>query len=78
MEELLVKLMKLEPSERMTFTEFFDFVDDLVKSKLTVISVQDGSVCKVEFDKNIRYDQWGQGDYQAIKEIKEGFGGYYR
>ena len=42
MEELLVKLMKLEPSERMTFTEFFD-------------------------------DQWGQGDYQGIKEIKEGY-----
>jgi len=54
MEELLVKLMKLEPSERMTFNEFFDFVDDLVKSKLTVINVQDGSVCKVEFDRNIR------------------------
>ncbi|XP_065893647.1 uncharacterized protein [Dysidea avara] len=57
MEELLVKLMKLEPSDRMTFIEFFDFVDDLVKSKLTVINVQDGSVCKVEFDKNISTEQ---------------------
>ena len=57
-----MKLMKLEPSDRMTFIEFFDFVDDLVKSKLTVINVQDGSVCKVEFDKNIRYEQ---GEYQV-------------
>ena len=54
-EELLVKLLKLEPSERMTFQEFFDFVDDLVKSKLTVINVQDGVMIKTEFDKQLTY-----------------------
>ena len=52
-EELLVKLLKLEPSERMTFQEFFDFVDDLIKSKLTVINLQDGIMCKIEFDKQL-------------------------
>lgn len=50
-EELLVKLLKLEPSERMTFLEFFDFVDDLIKSKLTVINLQNGVMIKIEFDK---------------------------
>ena len=54
-EELLVKLLKLEPSERMTFQEFFDFVDDLIKSKLTVINVQDGIMIKTEFDKQLTY-----------------------
>ena len=54
-EELLVKLLKLEPSERMTFQEFFDFVDDLIKSKLTVINLQDGVMCKIEFDKQLTY-----------------------
>ena len=52
-EELLVKLLKLEPSERMTFQEFFEFVDDLIKSKLSVINLQDGVMCKIEFDKQL-------------------------
>lgn len=56
-EELLVKLLKLEPSERMTFQEFFDFVDDLIKSKLTVINVQDGIMIKTEFDKQLTLEQ---------------------
>lgn len=54
-EELLVKLLKLEPSERMTFQEFYDFVDDLIKSKLTVINSQDGVMVKIEFDKQLTY-----------------------
>ena len=39
----------------MTFQEFFDFVDDLIKSKLTVINLQDGVMCKIEFDKQLTY-----------------------
>lgn len=50
-----MKLLKLEPSERMTFQEFYDFVDDLIKSKLTVINSQDGVMVKIEFDKQLTY-----------------------
>ena len=51
-EELLVKLLKLESSERMKFQEFFVFVNGLIKSKLTV---QDGVMYKTEFDKQLTY-----------------------
>ena len=36
-------------------TNLDDFVDDLIKSKLTVINVQDGIMIKTEFDKQLTY-----------------------
>ena len=48
--ELLVSLLKLDPLERMTFPEFFDFVDDLMKSKVEVVNLLQGTSFKFMMD----------------------------
>ena len=54
MNQLLVSLLKLDPLERMTFSEFFDFVDDLVKSKVEVINLLHGSSFKFMMEPGMK------------------------
>ena len=51
--ELLVSLLKLDPLERMTFPEFFDFVDDLMKSKVEVVNLLQGTSFKFMMDSGM-------------------------
>ena len=54
MNQLLVSLLKLDPLERMTFSEFFDFVDDLMKSKVEVINLLHGSSFKFMMEPGMK------------------------
>ena len=56
MNQLLVSLLKLDPLERMTFSEFFDFVDDLVKSKVEVINLLHGSSFKFMMEPGMKWE----------------------
>ena len=55
MNRLLKDLLKLDASERMTFPEFFEFVDDLITSKVEVINLLHGTSLKIIFDPNMTY-----------------------
>jgi len=53
MNSLLRALLKLDPTERMTFPELFEFVDDLITSKVEVINLLHGTSFKFIFDPNM-------------------------
>ncbi len=53
MNRLLSSLLKLDPAERMTFPEFFDFVDDLITSKVEVVNLLHGTTFKIIYDPNM-------------------------
>ena len=53
MNDLLRSLLKLDPKERMTFPEFFEFVDDLIKAKVEVINLLHGTSFKIIYDPNM-------------------------
>ena len=50
MNRLLCWLLKLDPHERMTFPEFFEFIDDLLTSKIEVFNLLHGTTFKIIFD----------------------------
>lgn len=50
MNRLLKHLLKLDPQERMNFHEFFDFVEDLVHSKIEVINLLHGTSKKIIYE----------------------------
>lgn len=54
MNQLLVSLLKLDPLERMTFPEFFDFTDDLIKSKVEVIDLLHGTGFKFMMETGMK------------------------
>ena len=47
MTKLLQAMLKVDPSERMTFSEFEDAVDDLMTSKIMIINLLHGTSMKV-------------------------------
>ena len=47
MNSLLKSLLKLDPQERMSFPEFFEFADDLVNSKIEVVNLLTGTSGKI-------------------------------
>jgi len=53
MKNLLCLMLKLDPRERMTFAEFFDNVDDIIRSKVEVINILLGSSFKVISDPSL-------------------------
>lgn len=53
MNSLLRALLKLDATERMTFPELFEFVDDLITSKVEVINLLHGTSFKIIFDPNM-------------------------
>lgn len=55
MNQLLVSLLKLDALERMTYPEFFDFVDDLIKSKVEVVNLLHGTGFKFMVESNMKY-----------------------
>ena len=50
MNRLLCRLLKIDPHERMTFPEFFEYIDDLLTSKIEVINLLHGTTFKLIFD----------------------------
>ena len=50
---LLSSLLKLDVFERMTFQEFFDFVDDLIKSKVEVVNLLHGTSFKFMMEQGM-------------------------
>ena len=54
MNQLLVALLKSDPNERMTFDEFFDFIDDLIKSKVEVVNLLHGSSIKFMMEPGMK------------------------
>lgn len=54
MNELLVALLKLDANERMTFDEFFSFVDDLMKSKVEIIDLLHGTSFKFMMEPGMK------------------------
>ena len=54
MNQLLMSLLKLDPLERMTFPEFFDFTDDLIKSKVEVINLLHGTGFKFMMETGMK------------------------
>lgn len=55
MNDLLKAMLKLEPIERMTFQEFFDAVDDIITSKIEIISLLHGTSFKIMNDPKLTY-----------------------
>ena len=53
MNTLLRALLKLDPTERMTFVELFEFVDNLITSKVEVTNLLHGTSFKIIFDPNL-------------------------
>ena len=53
MNTLLVHMLKLDPQERMSFPEFFEFVDDLVLSKIEVVNLLQGTSTKISYDTSM-------------------------
>ncbi|XP_003387126.1 PREDICTED: inhibitor of nuclear factor kappa-B kinase subunit beta-like [Amphimedon queenslandica] len=54
MNQLLVSLLKLDALERMTYPEFFDFVDDLLKSKVEVVNLLHGTGFKFMVESDMK------------------------
>lgn len=63
MNTLLVHLLKLDPQERMNFPEFFEFVDDLVSSKIEVVNLLQGTSGKIIYDTSMT---WVTANLQLI------------
>ena len=55
MNRLLKHLLKLDPQERMNFHEFFEFVEDLVHSKIEVVNLLQGTSGKIIYDGGMTY-----------------------
>ena len=55
MNNLLRAMLKLDPPERMTFTEFYNAVDDIITSKIEIINLLHGTSMKVMNDPNLTY-----------------------
>ena len=53
MNELLKEMLKLDPSERMTFPQFFDTVDDIITSKIEIVNLLHGTSHKIINDPNL-------------------------
>ena len=53
MNALLKSLLKLDPQERMSFPDFFEFVDDLVTSKIEVVNLLTGTSGKILYDSGM-------------------------
>lgn len=53
MNSLLKSLLKLDPQERMSFPEFFEFVDDLVNSKIDIVNILLGTSGKIFYDREM-------------------------
>ena len=53
MNSLLKSLLKLDPQERMSFPEFFEFVEDLVHSKIEVVNILHGTSGKIMYDRGV-------------------------
>ena len=47
MNELLRKMLKFDPRERMSFQKFFEAVDDIIRKKIEVINVLHGTSFKI-------------------------------
>jgi hypothetical protein len=56
MNQLLVSLLKLDPLERMTYPEFFDFTDDLIKSKVEVLDLLHGTSVKFMVETGMKME----------------------
>ena len=54
MHKLLVHMLKVDARERMTFPVFFDFVDDIVTSKIEIIHLTHGTSFKILSDPNVK------------------------
>ena len=54
MNNLLKHLLKLDPQERMNFHEFFEFVEDLVHSKIEVVNLLQGTSGKIMYDRGMK------------------------
>ncbi len=50
MNQLLRAELKLDPAERMTFSEFYLAVDDIITSKIEIINLLHGTSMKVMHD----------------------------
>lgn len=46
-------MLKLDPRERMTFTEFFETVDDIIRSKIEIINLLHGTSLKIISDPSL-------------------------
>ena len=46
-------MLKLDPRERMTFTEFFETVDDIIRSKIEIINLLHGTSLKIILDPSL-------------------------
>jgi serine/threonine protein kinase len=57
MNALLKSLLKLDPQERMSFPDFFEFVDDLVTSKIEVVNLLTGTSGKILYDSGMTMEQ---------------------
>ena len=53
MNELLKEMLKLDPTERMTFPQFFDTVDDIITSKIEIVNLLHGTSHKIINDPNL-------------------------
>lgn len=53
MKNLLGSMLKLDPRERMTFTEFFETVDDIIRSKIEIINLLHGTSFKIISDPTL-------------------------
>ena len=47
-------MLKVDARERMTFPVFFDFVDDIVTSKIEIIHLTHGTSFKILSDPNVK------------------------
>ena len=53
MNKLLQEMLKLDPMERMTFPEFFDWVDDIITSKIEIVNLLHGTSYKIINDPDL-------------------------
>ena len=51
---LLCSMLKIDPRERIPFHRFFDFVDDIITSKIEVINILQGTSLKIVSDSSVR------------------------
>ena len=53
MNKLLKEMLELDPTERMTFPQFFDTVDDIITSKIEIVNLLHGTSHKIINDPNL-------------------------
>jgi hypothetical protein len=51
--KLLKEMLKLDPTERMTFPQFFDTVDDIITSKIEIVNLLHGTSHQIINDPNL-------------------------